>query len=333
MSFLKRLLGLEKVTAVENNYRTEDAVDYNYIFKDSGLICIPKLKFTGSSSYSPNGEYIVAWLDGDSTSGIGGNRKTGNGKVVLLEKGKVIFQTRELQRPNDGKVSNNGTFAVNDWLFTDSLKGRFFVFNAKGEILVNELFSANLYNNGISIDGKYAVVQTANSGSDHGGKLFFIDIENKKIMWSFVPQTRWANNYEFDINNQVVYLVFKSKHKYGYSFGGQFLDQGKWENGLVERAQSGYNLLYAAEIKLKKLKQQEEVNPSEYKEILSLCNQALKHNVSENTKATIYRKMGETQLLLNQTDLAIQDFETALELNPKVGVKKLLQQLKKSINK
>jgi tetratricopeptide (TPR) repeat protein len=49
-----------------------------------------------------------------------------------------------------------------------------------------------------------------------------------------------------------------------------------------------------------------------------------------NEKANAYRTAGEVNEAMGQTDNAIKYYEKAIELNPKVGVKRRLSALKKS---
>jgi len=63
-----------------------------------------------------------------------------------------------MARPNDGKVADNGTFIFNDWGFGDGLKGTFRAFDSLGQNLIVRRFRANLLNNGISFDGRFAVM-------------------------------------------------------------------------------------------------------------------------------------------------------------------------------
>ena len=62
-----------------------------------------------------------------------------------------------------------------------------------------------------------------------------------------------------------------------------------------------------------------------------MLNRALKKGLDEypNEKAAVYRTLGEVKESLGETSDAIHDYELALELNPKVGIKRHLDMLKK----
>ncbi|MGB4752013.1 MAG: tetratricopeptide repeat protein [Fervidobacterium sp.] len=53
-----------------------------------------------------------------------------------------------------------------------------------------------------------------------------------------------------------------------------------------------------------------------------------RYGLSENTQARIHRNIGEIYYKRGQNSKAIEHFEIAVSLNPKVGVKRLLDKLK-----
>jgi len=65
-----------------------------------------------------------------------------------------------------------------------------------------------------------------------------------------------------------------------------------------------------------------------YDEVIDLLKRALDKGVSENTQARIHRNIGEIYYKRGQNSKAIEHFEIAVSLNPKVGVKRLLDKLK-----
>lgn len=55
----------------------------------------------------------------------------GRGGWILLDAGKVIAEGG-MQRPNDGKVANNGTHVLNDWGTLETPSGTFAAFAPDG---------------------------------------------------------------------------------------------------------------------------------------------------------------------------------------------------------
>ena len=297
------------------------------IFETNGnFICIDELHFYGEFHRSQNGRFILAWSDYDPKSGAGGYRKKGYGRYILFDGDEIILKGK-LGRPNDGKVSNNGTFILNDWMFGGGLKSVFYAFDVKGKQLIQHVCNANLLNNGLSNDGQYAVCQTCNSDNEDGNKLFFFNLKEKRLMWKHEPEIGWADDYRFDTEKQILYLVYYNGRSYRYNFDGKFLDAEQWEKDIIEFG-DGYNLIEVAD---RKRQQLDSTNAalSSYDEVIDLLKKALDRGVSENTQARVHRSIGEIYLKRGEKNKAIEHFEKALSLNPKVGVKKLLGKLKK----
>lgn len=93
------------------------------------LVRVNGRDFTGHYSRSPNGRYIIAWRDANDAGTHGGARHAGHGRYLLIE-GETVIADGRAERPNDGKVADNGTFVINDWLFSSvSLGGAFLAFS------------------------------------------------------------------------------------------------------------------------------------------------------------------------------------------------------------
>lgn len=187
------------------------------------FLSIRDIDFFGPFSVSPNQRYILAWSDSDPESGRAGCRKRGHGTYILLEDARLILYGRQIKRPNHGKVADNGTFIFNDWLFGLGAKGTFYAFDRQGNVIIKKKVSANLYNNGLSSDGWYAVAQTCHTEKSFG-KLYFFDLREGQLLWTKEPETGWADYYEFDISSRVLYLVYRDGKKYAYGFNGKFLE-------------------------------------------------------------------------------------------------------------
>jgi hypothetical protein len=289
---------------------------------------VNSMDFFGPYSESKNGKFLIAWSDADREKGIGGFREGGEGSYILAEDAVVVVSGR-LQRPNDGKVADNGAFIINDWMFGEGLKGTFYAFDRLGNQLVQHRFAANLFNNGIAEDGTFAVCQCAfNSDTEDGGVLAFFELLKGILLWKTQPEPGWADSYGFDLERKELILRYREKGEYRYTFTGQFVDKEKWE---VERLNfaSAFELSFIAKERLKQ--KGSSLGEEDAKEILSLLHSALVKGLDEypNEKATIYRSVGEIKESLGNISEAILNYELALELNSKVGVKRRLEALKR----
>lgn len=299
------------------------------MFSD-GWLTINSVGYFGEYVRSSNGRYVLSWTDSDPGGMRGGARKSGKGVYLLLDNNRLILQGR-MPRPNDGVVSNVGIFAINDWTFEEGLHGVFHVISPTGAPLVRQRTRANLENCGISEDGRFAVCQTLFSHCEaHSGKLFFFDVGTRSLLWRKEPATGRTTHYRFDTANRILWLCVGDDQEYRYTFDGKFLDEEKWRVELSRRRTreaSGYDLLSAAEQKLKEL----EIGNKpieEYGEAESLLRRALEQRVSPYTAGQIHRHLGEIAEKAGRLEDAISAYEDALRMNPKVGVKKRLEKLR-----
>lgn len=107
------------------------------------LITIDAIDFVGQFARSPNGQFRLIWSDRNPEGTIGGYRTEGHGCWALLEHDRLICEGR-LERPQDGKVANDGTFVLNDWMLGEGLKGRFVAFRRDGTAILARDIAANL---------------------------------------------------------------------------------------------------------------------------------------------------------------------------------------------
>lgn len=283
------------------------------------------LDFYGQSSTSPNGHFVITWEDADPASGVGGFRKKGLGSYMLLQDGRILLKGK-LERPNDGKVSNSGIFVIHDWTFSDSLAGIFFAIDPSGNVLIRERYKANLDVNAISGEGWYAACQTCRSDFEaHSDLMSIFDLRSRSLIGQFKPVTGRPHDILFNSASQTIHLVYPDK-EYRYLFNGTFLDQEKWEKERMATC-SGYDLITLAENRLNVL---QGPDIAFYTEPIALLKEGIQRGVSEYTQARVHRLLGEIYHRCGDTIRAISHFESALQLNPKIGVKKLCESLKKA---
>jgi hypothetical protein len=293
------------------------------------MVELPSIGMFGPYAESPNGKYTLVWSDSDPSAGVGGYRQSEYGSYALVHNDAVVC-TGKLERPNDGKVANDGTFVLADWRFGDGLKSRLHGFSSDGQEILRHEFSANMFNTGLSDTGKYAVAQLANSPSEDGGCLAFFDLSEGEVLWKKVPETGWADSYRFDEERRKISLVYKNIGTYEYSYEGEFEDAVRWEQDRI-RSGSGHDLLAVCREKLEACAGQ--LSSEDANKFLEIIDRAVaKKEVRDDagTNARALRMAGEIHEAVGELHLAIEKYESALGLDPKVGVKKKLQQLKKN---
>jgi hypothetical protein len=193
----------------------------------SRMLSVPGLDFIGLYEPSPNGRFRVAWRDGDGNHS--GARERGQGAYVLIDVDRVVAHGR-MQRPNDGKVADNGNFILNDWRFTAELAGTFWAFRPDGSVILSKQFDANLFNNGLADDGALAACHTCNSSSETDSAILTLfDLDGAKELTRFRAESGWPSTYRFSKSPSTVVLGYSNDGgDFAYGLDGAFLDREAW---------------------------------------------------------------------------------------------------------
>lgn len=189
-----------------------------------GMVEIPSLDLLCASSVSPNGDYMIAWADSssDSRGTVGGHRAKGHGTFVFIANEKILCQSKNLERPNKGKVADNGTFILIDAFFGTSTDCDAYIFAKDGTEILRLRLTAKAVDTAISADGRFAIIQLAGSKTKDANCLVFVDISERGIVWKS-DAAGWADSYHFDNDTQRLRLVYADKGPYEYSYAGDFL--------------------------------------------------------------------------------------------------------------
>ncbi|MDP2950113.1 MAG: hypothetical protein Q8P22_11315 [Chloroflexota bacterium] len=184
-----------------------------------------------------------------------------------------------MERPNDGRVANNGSFVLNDWLFGEGLKGVFCAIGKDGTVLIRHRFEANLLNAGISPGGAFAVCQTCNTDNDDGGQLCCFDLASGSLLWKAEPETGWAEEYSFDVGGRSLNLHYSKLGAFRYSLRtGSFEDRERWLDHRIVYG-NGFDLLTIAQERMRQLT---DVPPEEQiRAILELLQTALTRGLND----------------------------------------------------
>jgi hypothetical protein len=212
---------------------------------------------------------------------------------------------------------------INDLKFSEESSQTVYIFSPSGDILMEQDSYLGL---SISHNGDFALcLQCRRDSEYYNNDLAIADIETKSFITHFKPIVKKAKGYRFDRAKHIVYISYDHGIEHRYNFEGSFLDEDRWEKDRLQLL-SGYELLEIAE------KDQNEIDSNELKSfsrVIELLENALQKGVSENTQARIHRYLGEIYHRCNSKENSLKHLKAALDLNPKVGVKKLYETLKK----
>lgn len=288
------------------------------------LIFINGRDFVGAYSRSPNGRYLLAWRDANDAGTRGGARSNGHGRFILIEDEAIVAEGR-VERPNDGKVADNGVFILNDWLFfSERLEGVFLAFQRDGAPILSRRFEANLFNNGLSADGRLAVCQTCNADGIDGNKLTIFDLEAPAELASVTPESGWARDYVFPADHQTIELSYDDDIRLAYDLNGTFLDRPRWITAGLAKGD-----VYL----IQRLMTQAGVTPEPSERagwIQGLTVALAKSSGDARLRALAFKLRGTCYDQSDAAEEALADFDAALALDSKIGVKRRADALRRT---
>lgn len=286
------------------------------------FVRIKACDFFGLHARSPNGRFIVAWADHDQQGSRGGHRESGHGRYLLIEDGRIVVEGRA-ERPNDGKVANNGVFILNDWRFGDGLKGRFLAFRPDGALLIERDFTANLFNNGLADDGSMAVCQTCHAGGPDNAVLAIFNLEAAEEIAAWQPESGWADHYGFHPGGDRIDLHYRDGRQAHYTLAGELLNRDEWQAGEIA---AGH--LWTLERIIKEERSGAACHPRDL--VMQGLEAAAGPDRDPRSRARALRLRGELYESDGQPEEALRDFEEALKLDTAVGLKRKVAQMQKA---
>ena len=286
------------------------------------LVSIDALDFIGHQAVSPNKRYRLIWADRTPDGSRGGNRSEGHGSWSLLLDDRIVTGGN-LERPQEGCVADNGTVILHDWMLGEGLKGRFVAFAPDGTQLITQQFAANLMSNSLSPDGKFAICQTANApGSADSCRYMLFDLTTGREMARWAVETGWAERYEWDCEQRRVYLCVKDGERVGYDFTGCMVEREAWQ---LRRIGAGdLNVIQAVMVATSANE-----HPLRSEIIAGLGIAARDGEIWQQARA--YRLLGELHEQACEIAQAVKAYDDALAIDPKVGVARRVEQLRKTL--
>lgn len=331
MAWLRRLLGMIEDDARPVGAASRAAAPKNAVSRVEGdqarqvsierhgdrIVGVPEIDFIGECAISSNGRFTLLWSDRTWSNG-----NLVSGRYALIDGDRVIID-RSMARPQDGKVTDDGICILNDWGATENLCGTFHAYGADGRPLVEASFAANLYNNGLSPDGRIAVCQTCSApDSSDGSVLCVFDLVAGAEISRWTPQSGWAEGYEFPAEGDRIRMTRRGREPIAYSLHGEFIDQRLWFADEV-----GLGTLHVIR---EALRLGGAATGLTLEDLRSGVGVALAGD-DRRLKADALRLRGEIEEEAGNPAAALETYREALELNPRIGVAKRAATLAKSL--
>lgn len=237
-----------------------------------------------------------------------------------------------MERPNDGQVADNGAFILSDWRFGEQLRSTFYAFDRQGRQLLAHEFSANALNSGLSPDGCFAVYMTAGGDSPDASQMTLFDLTDGERLWSVWPVSGRPNSYAFDTAEALLWLEYDGKGRYAYSMtDGEFRDRERWETERIEWAHP-FELARIGSERLKVAG--DELDLREGAEIAFILKKAVATGIDQSPSehAKVLKTLGNLWERLGDYHEALDCFQRAEAVYPKVGVKRRIQAMRKRLD-
>lgn len=295
-------------------------------------LTIRQPEFFGRAHRSANKRLTVGCNDSDGL-GRGGYRESGNGRVVLVDH-QTDFLVHELKcfkRPMDAAVSNLGSYIVAEGGFGSALQGDLVAVGLDGRERYRRRYRANIFNVGFSECGRFAAVQTANAPHADGNLLEVLDLELSCALFSRQPATGWADGYKFHVDGdgsmKSLTVVHKALGVFAYSEAGEFQDGEALQEARLEKGDYASRLMAARDL-IKIAPSKENARKVLRIAVLTLNEGAA---ATHDWGSIAHRLRGECFELLGQLPEALDAFDRALSMDPKVGVTKRADLLRKRL--
>lgn len=285
-------------------------------FHGGRIVSIPELDMVGERAASADGRYTLIWRDRYWIDGA-----PVDGRYLLID-GDTVAVDGKMERPQHGKVADNGTFILNDWGDSQQLSGTFHAFRRDGSPIVSRSYSANLLNNGLSSDGGLAVCQTCNAPrSPDSSILSVFDLVAGTVQAEWTAESGWANEYDFPEGGDRVRMLRGDRPSLDYTLTGTFLQRRLWLEDEVRRG-----TLYVIR---KVLGEGEAASGVTFEQLRMGVRRALADG-DARFEAEAWRLLGETEESAGNAGAALEAYDRALGVNPRIGVAKKAAALRKA---
>lgn len=166
--------------------------------------------------------------------GVRGGGDPEPGRVFLLHNNKLKL-TKEIERPNEVAVANDGTFSVVDWEFgwggrDNNLSGTLHVFD-EDDLLFDHGFEANLGPTSITQEGKYVAVSTFHPDCT----TYIFDVKSRELTAQHENREGNKQDLEFKLHDDEPLLMLSDSSDEDPYYGIDLSGDIAWRSEKLER--------------------------------------------------------------------------------------------------
>ncbi|WP_241076921.1 tetratricopeptide repeat protein [Achromobacter xylosoxidans] len=186
--------------------------------------------------------------------------------------------------------------------------------------------AANILSSALSETGRYAVCQTANAPSSDGNRFIAFDVRRKTELFSVAPEAGWAERYVFKDDPVRFGVVVPQVGTFFYDLNGHLLDAERMSAARL--ASESYTVAIPAAEELMKtpaLSEEQVRSALETAERVLLLDPP----IDIGWRAAALKVKGIALDHLGEHGAALLAFDEALGINPKIGVKRRADALRK----
>ncbi|HEY4317155.1 MAG TPA: tetratricopeptide repeat protein [Herbaspirillum sp.] len=282
----------------------------------SSLLEIADPGLFGIAYHSPNKRWIVGLYQSP-----GDERARGRVALVDYPRDELLHKLDFVVRPFNCAVSDAAIYAVYDAGDNAGLQSDVIVIAPDGRELFERHYEAIVFSLGISDCGRYVAVQTANAPGPDGCILEVLDIKEQSRLFTVHPATQWALTYSFEIANGELQKLWVDQRELGafsYSASGIFLEDQRYREVKLDKGDYSMKVMTAQGL-LKNDSSQESAIVA-----LAAAEVALVQGAKDRDDwaSLAHRVRGEALERLERLPEALDAYDSALTLNPKIGVLK-----------
>jgi hypothetical protein len=293
------------------------------------VIGVDSLDFVGSGASSPDAVYTIA---------CGGCGDRTGGDYILLRNDEITLHGEIAGLRNEGIVSNNGTFILEQFTTAETHPTVLWAFDAKGNVLFKRRFNSGVLHWAASDDGAFCLAHSFPSEAARRELLILVDLSKGTTLFDRQVVYSRVQRYRIDCGLKIIRADCGELGSFGYDFTGNALDRDAYnsatENAYRASLKEVWRIEDANAIDLYRMgvtKREHFWNdPSGRKQAVEWLQKALDMGLDTvpQYKARACKILGEAFELDGEIDKAIAHYEAALRLNPDIGVKRRLEGLR-----